>query len=241
MKNKPAILYEDESVIIVNKPAGILSIPDRFKLDLPNIRDFLKSGYEQVYTLHRLDRETSGLMLFARNEEAHRFLSQQFENGAIDKTYRAIVQGCIQDSEGLIDKKISRHPGIPGKMMVSAKGKASRTAFKVLERFRNYSYVEIQLLTGRTHQIRVHFESIGHPLAVDPLYARKSEFFLSEIKGKKYKKPGNREERPLISRCTLHAEKLSFRHPLKKEMMSFIAETPKDFNALLKQLQKWGK
>ncbi|MFT5167611.1 MAG: 23S rRNA pseudouridine1911/1915/1917 synthase [Saprospiraceae bacterium] len=240
MKNQPLIIHQDEDVVIINKPANYLSIPDRFKPDLPNIQQFLKTKFGQIFTVHRLDRETSGIMIFARHDIAHKELSTQFENRIVEKIYLALTSGNIHNEEDIIEKAIGKHPAIPGKMIVTKKGKLSVSAYKVIERFKHYTLVEVNIKTGRTHQIRVHMQALGYPLAVDPLYSKKEAFFLSEVKGKKYKKQRDEEERPLISRCTLHAYKLSFDHPTSGERLTFTTEVPKDFSALLKQLRKWG-
>ncbi len=240
MKNQPAIIFQDDEVVIINKPANYLSIPDRFKPDLPNVQHFLKRKYGQIFTIHRLDRETSGIMIFAKNENAHKALSHQFENRIVEKIYYALTSGYFHNDEGIIEKPIDKHPGIAGKMIVSKKGKPSTSAYKVIERFKHFTLLEVNIKTGRTHQIRVHLNALGYPLAVDGLYAKKSNFFLSELKGKKYKINREVEERPLLSRCSLHAYQLSFDHPKKEERYTFTADLPKDFNAVLKQLRKWG-
>jgi len=239
LKNQPQIIDHDEDLIFVNKPANYLSIPDRFQTHLPNVQGFLKEKFEQVFTVHRIDKETSGIMLFAKNETAHKAISQQFENRTIQKYYLAIANGRMHADTGVIDKAIGKHPGISGKMIISSKGKPSISEYKVLERFKNFTSLEVNIKTGRTHQIRVHLDALGHPLAVDPLYARKASFFLSQIKGKKYRRNANREERPLISRCTLHAHRLELLHPRSEKPLSYSVDPPKDFSAMLKQLRKW--
>ena len=144
------------------------------------------------------------------------------------------------EKEGSINKSIARHPAQPGRMIISTKGKKAHTDYKVIEQFGNYSLLEVQIHTGRTHQIRVHLNALGLPLAVDSIYGHKPAFFLSSLKGKKYKRSAEQEERPLISRSSLHARVLSFKHPQSKERLTFEATLPKDFSALLKQLRKWN-
>lgn len=242
MKHTPEILYQDDYIIIVNKPSDILSIPDRFSPDKPNLYTWLNEAFGKTYIVHRLDRETSGIMVFARTEEAHRSLSMQFEHRETEKVYLALLDGYLYQDSGEIDKPISPRPGFPGEMMVSAKGKASLTLFKVVERFKNFTLVEADIKTGRTHQIRVHFKSIGFPLAVDPLYGRRDGFYLSEVKTNRFKLGKYvEEERPLMSRVTLHALRLTFNHPDTGERVSFESPLPKDFNAVLNQLRKWGQ
>ena len=239
-KQKPEILYEDEHLIVANKPPGLLSIPDRFAPEKPNLLGLLNQRYGRAWTVHRIDRETSGLICFARNEEAHRHLSQQFEQRTVVKTYLALLDGPALPEEGTIDRPIAESQNQPGKMTVAKKGKSAVTHYKVAERFRQFTLVEARIETGRTHQIRVHFESIGHPLAVDSLYGRREAFFLSEVKLKRYQLGRDEEERPLMSRMPLHAWKLALEHPHTGERMEFEAPLPKDFAAVLKQLRKWG-
>lgn len=238
MKQKPTIIYEDDYLVVVNKPANYLSIPDRYKPDLPNVQQFLKDKFGDIYTIHRLDRETSGIILFAKDAATHKSLSIQFENREVQKYYLAIASGNVFEDEGKIDKPIAKHQSNQ-RMIIAKQGKPSLSHYKVIERFRGYTLLEVQIMTGRTHQIRVHLQAIGYPLAVDPIYARKDAFYLSEIKGKKYRRT-DEEERPLVTRCTLHAQALVIKHPVTKEEMRFEAEAPKDIRAMLKQLRKWA-
>ncbi len=240
-KEKPEILFEDEYLILANKPPGLLSIPDRFAPEKPNLLALLNRQYGKVWTVHRIDRETSGLICFARNEEAHRHLSQQFEQRTVEKTYLALLDGPSVPEEGTIDRPLAESQSQPGKMVVVKKGKAAITHYKVAERFRQFTLVEARIETGRTHQIRAHFESIGHPLAVDRLYGRREAFYLSEVKQKGFHLSREEEERPLLSRLPLHAWKLALDHPHSGERLVFEAPLPKDFAAVLKQLRKWGR
>jgi len=242
MKNSPSILFQDDDIIVVNKPAEFLSIPDRFIAEKPSLVSFLKNEKDQdeVFVVHRLDRETSGVIIFAKNKEAHRDLSMQFENRTVNKIYLVLVEGNVHKEEGEIAQPIANNMRDAGRMIVAKRGKPSLTLYKVVERFKNYTLLEANIKTGRTHQVRVHFESIGYPLAVDELYGRKKAFLLSEIKLKKYRRGKNTEERPLMSRTTLHAFQLTFTHPTTKEEMTFKTELPKDFRAVLNQLRKWG-
>lgn len=201
----------------------------------------LKKQFGEVFIVHRLDRETSGVLIFARNAAAHRHLSIQFEKHTADKFYVALVDGVMHLDEGEINKPIGEHPTIAGKMTVIGTGKPSLTFYRVLERFKNYTYVEALLKTGRTHQIRVHFKNIGYPLAVDSLYGKNSSIFLSEIKGKKYKSGKfSEEEKPILERTSLHARRLRIEHPATGEVLEFISEIPKDMAATLTQLRKHG-
>lgn len=237
---KGNIIYEDVSLLVVEKPAFMLSIPDRFSPEKENLLDLLRETREEVFTVHRLDRETSGIILFAKTREAHRDLSLQFEKREVSKKYLALVDGAVMEEEGRIEQPIGESQSHPGKMEITKRGKPSLTLYKALERFKGYTLVEADIQTGRTHQIRVHFAAIGHPLTVDSLYGQREAFFLSEIKGKKFQLGKYQEERPLMTRTTLHAWRLQFRHPESGEMMDIQSELPKDFAALLNQMRKWA-
>ncbi len=233
------ILHEDAHLLIVEKPSGLLTIPDRFG-NKDSLVAALEQRYGRVFVVHRLDRETSGLLCFARDEASHRHLSMQFEHHTADKFYHALLDGVMHHEEGEINKPIGEHPTIPGKMTVASWGKPSLTFYRVTERFQHFTLAEALIKTGRTHQIRVHFKHIGYPLAVDALYGRREAFFLSEIKGRKYKSGKfSEEEKPLMSRSSLHASRLRIDHPASGERMEFRCELPKDFAAVLKQLRKW--
>lgn len=173
------IVYEDENMLVVNKPSGMLTHPTtierentlvntllyKFNNNLSNINGEFRRGI-----LHRLDRNTSGLLMIAKNNKAHEFLAEQIKNHTISKKYRAIVKGIIKEDEFEINSPIGRNPNQPHKMTTRDDGKPSRTIVKVLERFKEHTYVELTLITGRTHQIRVHMKSINHPVYNDTLY-----------------------------------------------------------------------
>ena len=233
------ILYEDDDLVIINKPAGVLVIPDRHNAELSSLNKILEAKLgQQVWVVHRLDRETSGAICFAKNEAAHRYLSILFTEHNIGKYYLGLVIGKVTPAEARIEKAITEHPAKNGKMIVAKKGKASITDYKVLEEWPLHSLVQFQIHTGRTHQIRVHMQSIGHPIVCDTLYGDGKPFFLSGIK-KKYRLSDNDEaERPLLSRLALHSSRLEF---VKEDGTEVKAEAPipKDIAACIKQLNKW--
>lgn len=240
MKEKIEILYEDDDYIIVNKPAGLLTLPDRYNIFLPNLLSVLESKYERIYIVHRLDKETSGLICFAKNSIAHKELTTQFLFRKVKKTYLAVTQGVIPVDEGKIELPIGEDTNNPQKVKIDFRdGKQSITEYKVLERFKNYTYVEASPLTGRRHQIRIHFATIGYPLVADSLYSEKDKLFLSELKPN-YKFKKNKKEKPIISRTALHSYKIQFYHFRKKQNLEFVAEPPKDFQLLLKYLRKYA-
>lgn len=237
---KPVILHEDADLIFIDKPAGLLSIPDRFDPTLPSAKSFLeaKTG-EKIFVVHRIDRETSGCMVFAKNEEAHRHLSLQFQEHVAGKFYVGLVNGRLAEEAGTIDVALVEHPAQPGKMAVAKKGKASRTDYRLVEQWPLYALVQFRIFTGRTHQIRVHMQSIGHPLLCDPLYGDGTPFFLSSIKRKFNLSRNEEAERPLLSRLALHAYRLVVQSPTGVEI-SVEAPMPKDLNAVVQQLRKWS-
>jgi 23S rRNA pseudouridine1911/1915/1917 synthase len=241
-KQKPqriAIIFDDEQIIVVNKPARMLSVPDRYNHDIPNVYHYLQHKYGEVFIVHRLDRETSGIIVFAKNAEAHKHLSKQFLNHTVEKIYHTIILGLISPKEGIIELPIIENPARRGTMMVhKSLGKLSETQYQVMEEFAHYAYVRVRLKTGRMHQIRVHFQAIGYPLAIDDIYGKQVAFYLSSVKHK-YHTAKHEDERPIMSRLSLHAHTLGLIHPTTEETMEFNAELPKDFSVMLKQLRKY--
>ncbi|MEM6396655.1 MAG: RluA family pseudouridine synthase [Bacteroidota bacterium] len=234
-------IYTDESLIVIEKPSGLLSVPDRYLPEIPNALESLKRKYGEVRPVHRLDKETSGLLCFARTQDAQRSLSQQFEQRSVTKTYLAIIEGTPAIEIGEIDYALAPHPGKPGRMIVSNKGKDATSKYRIKEMLGNgYTLAEVKILTGRTHQIRVHMAAMGNPLVVDAFYGRRERLLLSEIKGRRYRPNRSGEERPLLSRVPLHAHTLAFEHPDSGEEMSFTSDMPKDMRAAVAQLRKWG-
>ncbi len=233
-------LYEDNDILVVNKPPGMLTIPDRFQKHLPNLYNFFQQEYGEIFTVHRLDRGTSGVMIFAKNAESHKKLNDDFENHRVKKIYHAVCSGMPAENEMDIDIPILPNPQKKGLSMPSARGKASLTKIRILEQYRVAALLECDLVTGRHHQIRVHLSAIGHPLFTDDLYGRQSEFMLSTIK-RKYRPKKEKPEQPIISRPSMHSRSLTVFHPATGEEMSFEAEYPKDIKALLQVLGKYSE
>jgi 23S rRNA pseudouridine955/2504/2580 synthase/23S rRNA pseudouridine1911/1915/1917 synthase len=232
---RPNIIFENHQFIAVNKPSGLLSIPDRLGQEL-SLKELLKNSYGEIYTVHRLDKDTSGIIVFAKDEETHKQLSQLFEGREVEKFYLGLVHGKLINESGSIDAAIMEHPGKTGKMVTHVKGKPSLTDYQVLESFRLYSWLQFQIHTGRTHQVRVHMQHLGHPIVCDELYGDPAPILLSTLK-KKFKLSKDAEqERPLMSRLALHSHKLSF--TLNNERFELEAELPKDLRAMLAQLRK---
>jgi RluA family pseudouridine synthase len=212
------ILHADDSILVVDKPAGIPVLPDGWEKGAPYLVKQLEEQFGKVWVVHRLDKITSGVLVFARTAEAHRTLNMQFERHEVRKIYHAIVVGTPA-----WDEHTARHPlriniGHKHRTMVNhGKGKPSETHFHVLERFAGYSLLEAIPGTGRTHQIRVHAYALGHPLLGDTLYSA--------------------PETDCIHRPALHAHSLTFTHPATGERLTFTAPYPEDFSMVLKTLQ----
>lgn len=235
MKGSYQVIFEDNDIIVVDKKANVLTIPDRFDPTRSNLKSILASKYKEIFVVHRLDLETSGLIVFAKNEVAHQHLSLQFQERTVTKIYTAICQAPLEDS-GIIDKAITESKTKKGKYIAALKGKESITEYKVVQKLNQYAVVELNLLTGRTHQIRVHMNHIGASLIVDKKYGLYSEFKLSQIKKLKFNR--NYQERPLLSRSALHASRLTIKHPKTAEEMTFEAPLHKDMKAVIFQLEK---
>lgn len=229
-------IFENDYFIVLNKPAGVLSIPDRMQSE-PSLKDMLIKKYGTIFTIHRLDRETSGIIIFAKNEATHKYFSKQFEERTVEKYYLGLVHGTMPEKTGSMDGAIMEHPVFKGQMVINQKGKPSLTSYEVVEELGKYSLVKFQIHTGRTHQIRVHCKNIGHPIACDPLYGDGQPVLLSSIK-KKYKlSKHDLEERPMLNRVALHSCELKFKDEEGKDF-DLVAELPKDIRALIQQLKK---
>lgn len=214
------ILYEDEDLLVVNKPKGMVVHPSAghytgtlVNAVLYHCRDSLSgiNGEIRPGIVHRIDMDTTGSLIVCKNNESHIFIAEQIKAHSVTRKYRGIVCGTVKEDEGCINAPVGRHPVNRKKMAVNAKnGKSAVTHFKVLERFSRYTYMEFQLETGRTHQIRVHMASIGHPLLGDALYSSgKSPF---KLQGQ-----------------TLHAMTIGFVHPKSREYMEITAPLPEYF------------
>ncbi|MCL2485480.1 MAG: RluA family pseudouridine synthase [Endomicrobia bacterium] len=238
MNNQIEVIYQDDNVVVVNKPAGMIVIPDQHTYENKTLVGILKKQLNQkIWVVHRIDRDTTGVLIFAKNAETHRHLSMQFEHSQADKKYLVLLSGFLEEDEGTINKRILIEDR---DVSIDDDGKESITNFKVLERFKNYTFAEASPLTGRRHQIRVHFWSLGHPLAIDAEYGSSDPLLLSSMK-RNYKVKDNETEKPLINRLTLHASELALALPGSSNKTVFSAPLPKDFEITLKQLRKYGK
>ena len=246
------ILAETADWVAVMKPAGLATIPGRAETDsvlerLGRQLNLPSSGTAdpRLRVVHRLDKDTSGVLLFAKHLAAQRHFSHQFQNNTIQKEYLALVRGRPEESEGEIDAPLARHAVSKERMaIVKHGGRPARTAWRVEESFRDLALLRVFPKTGKTHQIRVHLMSIGLPLAIDPLYnaprgpGGSPGLLLSQFK-RGYRPAGREAERPLIERLTLHAEKLCFEDPAGGGV-EVVAQLPKDFRAALNMLRKYA-
>lgn len=231
------VVFADEQLLIINKPSGLTVIPERFRSERESVQEMLEKEFGKLWVVHRIDRGTSGLVCFARNEEAHKHISAQFLNHQVGKFYLAIVSGKLSEKKGEINAPIAESQSKRGTMVVHKGGKEALTLYEVQEEFRHASLLRVELKTGRTHQIRVHLAYIGHPLLVDNTYSPNEAFYFSTIK-RNYKHT-DEVERPTIARITLHAAEVTLTHPTMGESMTFDAPLPKDMETVLKLLRKY--
>jgi 23S rRNA pseudouridine1911/1915/1917 synthase len=235
-KSKYDIIFENENFVAVNKPSGMLAIPDREQSE-KSLKEFLQEKYGNIYVVHRLDKDTSGLIVYAKNEITHKYLCKIFEERLVRKFYVGLVLGSPNPYEDIIELPIAEHGTNKGLMVVHRNGKESKTGYKVLEASPQISLVSFELFTGRTHQIRVHAKEIGHPLICDTLYGDGKAIYLSAfIKNYKLSKKED-EEKAIVDRLGLHAHQLFFTDEYGKHI-SLEAPIPKTFTVLLKQLKK---
>lgn len=228
------IVFQDEALAVINKPAGMVTHPGAGKSSGTLVNALLHhmhgslsgiGGAVRPGIVHRLDKDTSGLLVIAKDDRAHQYLSEQIGAKQAKRIYIALVAGWVRDLEGIIDKPIGRHPVKRKEMAVVAKGgRLAQTHYCVLKHFEKYTLLELELKTGRTHQIRVHMAHIGHPVVGDLVYNH------GESGGAKA-----RARLGLVGHA-LHAARLSFLHPITKQLLEFEAPLPDDFQKLVGKL-----
>lgn len=233
---KDWIIYEDEHTIAINKPSGLLSIPDREGKE-DSLKTLLDKHYGKVYTVHRLDRDTSGLILFAKNEAAHHHYNTQFQERQTEKIYLGLLVGNPANPQGTVNASIAENKAKAGTMMVHTNGKDALTDYAVIKRFKFFSWVQFQIYTGRTHQIRVHAKEIGHPIVGDKIYGDGKNIYLSSLKNKFKLNKQELEERPLLSRLALHSSRLGITD-MQQDRLELEAPLQKDLQVALTQLRK---
>lgn len=232
------IITETAGWVALNKPSGLLSIPDREGKEV-SLKSLLKEKYGEIFTVHRLDKDTSGLIIFARTENSHKHLSLQFESRQTIKIYQGLVVGSLPESKGSISSPIAEHPAQNGTMIIHRKGKEALTDYEVLQQFGPYSWVQFRIHTGRTHQIRVHMKELGHPIVCDPVYGDGKPVLVSSLKKKFNLSRKEETERPILGRLALHSFRLTF-SDISGSTVELEAPLPKDIRATLQQLQKYS-
>lgn len=236
MKRGFDIIYEDEYFVVLNKAAGMLTLPDRFRPELKNLLEILQTKYGKIYPVHRIDKFTSGIICFAKSQEAHKKLSTDFELRKVVKKYVAIVHGYPIDEKGEIDAAIVLLDH-QNSVRINPNGKPSKTKYTLIEKFQDYALLELELVTGRRHQIRVHLAHISLPIVADGEYGKAGEWYLSSLK-RKYNTKKWEVEQAMIKRQLLHSKYIKITHPITGEALEIEAEYPKDFRAMLNQLRK---
>ncbi len=241
------IVHEDEHVIAINKPPQFVVHPAAGHWDDTLVNALLHHcgtlpGSDEVYKpgiVHRIDKDTSGIIIAAKTLRANADLTRQFQERSVEKSYRAIVEGEVELDEDLIDKEIARHRRDFEKMAVVRKGlgKAATSFYRTLERFRGFTFLEVEPKTGRTHQIRVHLASIGHPCVADSTYGRRDALFLRDLGAESDDLvPDPRE--PILARQALHAHRIAFTHPATGRRVEFSAPLAADMELALRLLRR---
>lgn len=221
------IIYEDEDLLVVNKPQDMVVHPatgnysgtlvNALLFHVDNLSDI--NGDIRPGIVHRLDKDTSGLLIIAKNNKTHELLGEQFKDRDLERKYFALVHGVVPNDRGIINAPIGRHPVHRKRMaVIETNSKEAITHYRVIDRFNNYTLLELQLETGRTHQLRVHLEHINYPIVGDPVYSRRKNEFK-------------------LDKQLLHAKKLGFHHPSNGEYMEFESELPEYFKKIIKNLE----
>lgn len=229
---KDLILFENDDYIIINKPPFVATLEDR-ALNATNILKLARQYWPDAQVCHRLDKETSGALALAKNNEAYRHLSMQFEHREVSKLYHAVAWGVHDFEDLLVDRAIE--PGLKGKAKMTRSGKPAQTYFRIMEKYSQHTLIACKPVTGRMHQIRLHLAYLNAPIVGDTLYGGE-HLYLSQLK-KKFNLSKGSEEEPFIKRFALHSFQLGFMS-LQNEPITIEAPYPKDFQVLLKMLRQ---
>ena len=238
MKTNPdyTVIYNDDDIVVLNKRSGLLIAADRYDENAPRLDKEAEKEFGTLFAVHRIDKDTSGCVIYAKNAESHRSLSMQFENREVEKTYHCLVHGYPTWQTQHVDARLLVDGDSKHRTVLSKEGKNAVTDFRNLGKVGPYTWIEAKPKTGRTHQIRVHLNSLGLAIVCDPLYSgNQHPVFLSEIK--KRWNGDESQERPLLSRLALHAYSLCVTHPKTGEKMTFVAPYQKDMEATRKQFK----
>jgi 23S rRNA pseudouridine955/2504/2580 synthase/23S rRNA pseudouridine1911/1915/1917 synthase len=232
-------VYEDQDVLLINKPSGLPVLPERWEKEADCLYAQLAIQYPDIATAHRIDKETSGLILWVKNHRSAQVMSQAFSEGTVKKIYHALIHGRLPNPHYLCTSPLRVDGNRQHQTVVDIKnGVEARTEFIEMERFKAWSWVEARIYTGRTHQIRVHAAAAGCPLVGDPFYGGK----VLKLSMFKRNWKGNIDlESPLLERVGLHAAYLAFDHPSTGVFMEFSVIEPKDLLTTLKQLRNFGR
>ena len=230
------VLWVDADLLIINKPAGLLALPDGYDPSLPHVKSLLLAEYGPLWIVHRLDRFTSGVMILARNPDAHHALNTQFQSRKVKKIYLALVHECPEWDKKLVQLPLKINVGKLHRTIVDIEnGKESETQFRVLERFEQYCLIEAHPRTGRRHQIRAHLASAGNPIACDRLYGGREKFPNSRVKSEST--GGLSPVQPVMERLALHANTIDFVHPGDGQPRVIEAPLAQDFKLALTKLR----
>jgi RluA family pseudouridine synthase len=233
------VIFRDPFLLAINKPAGLPTLPDGYNPDQPHLKALLEPDYGRLWIVHRLDRETSGLVLLARTPEAHRNLNTQFELRQVSKSYQALVCGVPDWQEKTVSLPLRPNGDRRHRTVVDPRrGKTAETEFHVLERLGDYSLIEACPHTGRTHQIRAHLAAFGLPILGDVLYGGPPALYLSILKSEFTN--GENGGRAIIERCALHAWSLELAHPDSGAALHLDAPFPEDFKDALRVLRHYS-
>jgi 23S rRNA pseudouridine1911/1915/1917 synthase len=238
------VVYEDESLVVIDKPPGMVVHPAKGH-HTGTLINALQFHFDQLSTVggssrpglvHRLDRDTTGLILVAKDDLSHAGMARQFEERTIDKEYLALVYGIPERDSDYIEKRIGQHPTHREKMAIRREedgGKEAKTFYEIVERFHGFALLRVKLFTGRTHQIRVHLTHIGHPIVADKLYSGRDRFTIDDVAGER----NTESSKVLLDRQALHAHTLCLVHPLSGEKLNFASPLPADFLVAVEALR----